>query len=564
MMITRRIAYFSMEIALNPDMRTYSGGLGVLAGDTIRSAADLSLPMVGVTLVHRKGYFRQRLDERGSQIEGPDEWDLPTFLKERPERVSVTLEGRDVHLRAWEYVIDSPLGSVVPVYLLDADLPENAELDRGLTDYLYGGDARYRLCQEIILGIGGVRMLRAIGHDGIRRFHLNEGHSSLLALELLDEEARKGGRNHFSIEDVDRVRRYCVFTTHTPVPAGHDRFPPDLVENVLRRPDLYSMEKIFFHEGSLNMTYIALNLSRYVNGVAKRHGEISRLQYAPYEIDSITNGVHVPTWVTSPFAKLFDRYIPDWQNDNFSLRYAAAIPDEAIWSAHLEAKNGLIGYVNEKTGSGMNTTALTIGFARRATPYKRADLILQDIKRLKAMAAEVGPLQLIWAGKAHPKDEMGKDIIRRVLAASGELGEGVRLVYLENYDMRIAARITAGVDVWLNTPEPPLEASGTSGMKSALNGVPTLSILDGWWIEGCLEGVTGWAIGTLDGKPVHYRPDGGKDAALLYDKLETVVAPLFYRDRDRFISVMRNAIALNGSFFNTQRMLKQYVVRAYL
>jgi starch phosphorylase len=563
-MNTRRIAYFSMEIALNPDMRTYAGGLGVLAGDTVRSAADLALPMVGVTLLHRKGYFRQRLDERGSQIEGPDEWDVPSFLKERPERVSVTVEGRDVRLRAWEYVIDSPIGSVVPVYLLDADLPENAEWDRGLTDYLYGGDARYRLCQEIILGIGGVRMLRAIGHDGIRRFHLNEGHSSLLALELLDEEARKAGRNHFTIEDVDRVRRYCVFTTHTPVPAGHDRFPPDLVERVLGRPDLYSMEKIFFHEGSLNMTYIALNLSRYINGVAKRHGEISRLQYAPYEIDSITNGVHVPTWVAPPFARLFDRYIPDWQNDNFSLRYAAAIPDESIWSAHLEVKNDLIGYVNEKTGAGMNTTALTFGFARRATPYKRADLILQDVKRLKAIAAEVGPIQLICAGKAHPRDEMGKDIIRRIVGAAGEFGDRVRLVYLENYDMRIAARMTAGVDVWLNTPEPPLEASGTSGMKSALNGVPTLSILDGWWIEGCLEGVTGWAIGTLDGKPVPYRPDGGKDAALLYDKLETVVAPLFYKDRDRFISVMRNAIALNGSFFNTQRMLKQYVVRAYL
>ncbi|HSG05711.1 MAG TPA: alpha-glucan family phosphorylase, partial [Nitrospiria bacterium] len=379
-------------------------------------------------------------------------------------------------------------GQPVPVYLLDSDLPENHEADRRLTNSLYGGDERYRLSQEIILGIGGVRMLRELGHDGIKRFHLNEGHSSLLALELLDEQRKCAGRERFTMEEVDRVRKQCVFTTHTPVPAGHDKFGAELVREVLRRPEVFENEKIFFHEGMLNLTYIALNLSRYVNGVAKRHGEISRLQFATYDIDSITNGIHVGTWVSPAFRKLFDRHIMDWKTDNFSLRYAIAIRDEEVWEAHVEAKKTFIDFVNEKTGAGFDPETFTIGFARRVTSYKRSDLFLEDLERLKRMASSVGPLQLAWAGKAHPRDEPGKEMIRRIIRSTGELGDRIKLAYVEGYDMRVGGLMTAGVDLWLNNPEPPLEASGTSGMKAALNGVPSLSVPDGWWIEGCIEG----------------------------------------------------------------------------
>ncbi|HEY5649259.1 MAG TPA: alpha-glucan family phosphorylase, partial [Nitrospiria bacterium] len=313
-----------------------------------------------------------------------------------------------------------------------------------------------------------------------------------------------------------------------------------------------------------NLTYIALNLSRYVNGVAKRHGEISRLQFATYDIDSITNGIHVGTWVSPAFRKLFDRHIMDWKTDNFSLRYAIAIRDEEVWEAHVEAKKTFIDFVNEKTGAGFDPETFTIGFARRVTSYKRSDLFLEDLERLKRMASSVGPLQLAWAGKAHPRDEPGKEMIRRIIRSTGELGDRIKLAYVEGYDMRVGGLMTAGVDLWLNNPEPPLEASGTSGMKAALNGVPSLSVPDGWWIEGCIEGVTGWSIGEFEQEGGSRRPDRSSDAAKLYDKLEKVVIPMFYGNRERYIRVMRNAIALNGSFFNTHRMLKQYVVRAYL
>jgi glycogen phosphorylase len=553
-----------MEIALNPGMPTYSGGLGILAGDTIRSAADLNVPMIGVTLLHRKGYFRQRLDPQGLQTEETDEWDVKAFLEEMPQRVSVTVEGRTVRLRAWKYQVEGIDKYQVPVFFLDADLPENAAWDRTLTHYLYGGDAHYRLCQEILLGIGGVRMLRAIGYNNIRRFHLNEGHSSLLTLELLDEQARKAGRESFNMEDIDAVRRQCVFTTHTPVPSGHDRFPLDLVQRVLGRPEIGAMEKIFCHDGQLNLTYVALNLCRYVNGVAKRHGEISRLQFARYEIGTITNGVHVATWTSPPFRALFDHYIAGWRVDNFSLRYALTIPKTEIWRAHMEVKRELIRLVNRRNRTDMNPFTFTIGFARRAAAYKRADLILKDINRLRSIANIAGPFQLICAGKSHPQDGAGKDIIRRIFQAAEALKNDIKITYLENYDFKLGAMMTAGVDLWLNTPQPPLEASGSSGMKAALNGVPSLSILDGWWIEGYIEGVTGWAIGKLE--ETHHLPDqrSERDADLLYDKLEQVVIPTFYNQREQFMDVMRHSIALNGSFFNTQRMLQEYVVEAYI
>ena len=551
-----------MEIAVEPAMPTYSGGLGVLAGDTVRAAADLKIPMVAVTLLHRKGYFRQKLDASGWQKEEPAGWSVENLLEEMPGRAAVTLEGRAVQVRSWRYEVRGSGGSRVPVYLLDADLPENSDWDRTLTDYLYGGDQHYRLCQEVVLGIGGVRMLRALGHKNIERFHMNEGHASLLILELLDEEAKKAGREIITHADVEAIKKKCVFTTHTPVPAGHDQFAMDLVQSVLGRREVYDMEEVFCCEGRLNMTYLGFNLSHYINGVAKRHGEVSRLMFARYAIDSITNGVHAATWVAKPFKELYDRYISGWELENLSLRYALSIPKQEIWKAHAETKRQLIERVNRETHVGMDVNVFTIGFARRVATYKRADLLFQDFERLKSISSKAGRFQVIYAGKAHPQDQGGKELIQRIFQLKESLKNDIKITYLENYDLELGKMITSGVDLWLNTPEPPLEASGTSGMKAALNGVPSLSVLDGWWIEGCIEGVTGWSIGE-NGRGTEEVGVRSKDAASLYDKLEQVVVPLFYDDRDRFIDVMRHAIALNGSFFNTHRMVLQYVLKAY-
>jgi glycogen phosphorylase len=559
----RTIAYFSMEIGLLSDMPTYSGGLGVLAGDTIRAAADLKVPMVGVTLLHRKGYFYQRLDASGRQTEEPVDWAVDDFLTALPARASVTIEGRSVVLRAWKFDVAGPGDFSVPVYFLDSDVAENAAWDRTLTHYLYGGDLHYRLCQEVILGIGGVRMLRALGHREIARYHMNEGHSSLLALELLDEDARGAGRPAPNRDDVQTVREKCVFTTHTPVAAGHDQFPMALVNQILGRQDVEEMKDVFCCGDVLNLTFLALNLSRYVNGVAKKHGEIARLMFAGYDVDAITNGIHAATWAAEPFAELYNRYIPGWHQDNSSLRSAMGIAKQEIWQAHRAAKRALLQLVNREMNSGMDTDVFTLGFARRAAAYKRTDLLFSDIERLKAIAERCGRLQIIYAGKAHPQDQTGKEQIQKIFRARDQLRDQIRIAYLENYSMEIGKMMTAGVDVWLNTPLPPMEASGTSGMKAAVNGVPSLSVLDGWWIEGCIEGVTGWSIGPADGRTAAVS-DHSRDAASLYDRLEQVVMPLYYHNRDDYLDVMRHAIALNGSFFNTHRMLLQYVLKAYL
>ena len=558
-----------MEVGLETDMPTYSGGLGVLAGDTIRSAAGLKVPMVAVTLLHREGYFYQKLDPNGVQIEEPVKWIVEDFLQPLEPTVTVNLEGREVKLKAWKFEVRGSGEKGVPVYFLDTDLPDNSERDRTLTDHLYGGDTYYRLCQEIILGIGGVRMLRALGHNKIERFHMNEGHAALLTLELLREQCQAAKRQSIMPEDIDAVRQQCVFTTHTPVPAGHDSFAHEEVCKAL--PDCFGLKAgdIILHDGALNMTYLALTLSHYINGVAKQHGKVSSHMYAGYRIDSITNGVHVGTWTSEPFQELFDKYIPGWRQDSFSLRYALNIPGQEIWQAHLEAKRRLIHYVNRETNKGMDIETLTLGFARRAASYKRADLLLSDVNRLKEIRSKAGPLQIIYAGKAHPKDQGGKELIKRIFRAIEALNEDIKVAYLENYDIELGKLITSGVDIWVNTPQPPMEASGTSGMKAALNGVPSFSVLDGWWIEGCIEGKTGWAIGqeAHDAEALHKESQGQRnneqDAAALYDKLEHTIMPLFYNQPEQFHDMMSHCIALNGSFFNTQRMVQQYVLKAY-
>lgn len=553
------VAYFSMDAAVDSRIPTYSGGLGVLAGDMLRSAADLEIPMVALTLVHRKGYFDQRLDSYGNQLESPAEWSPETHLQRLGPRVIVPIEGRPVYVGAWRYLFRGITGHTVPVIFLDSDLDENSSEDRTLTDFLYGGDHRYRLCQEVILGLGGVAMLRALGYHDVQVYHMNEGHSALVPVALLEELLPTLPERRLFETELEAVRRRCVFTTHTPVPAGHDRFPAELVSRILGEHRAGLLQQMQLVNGSLNMTELALRLSGFVNGVSMRHGEVSRGMFPNHCIGAITNGVHAATWTAAPFAALYDRYLPGWREDNHYLRYAIGVPCSDVWQAHKLAKTELIRQVRWLTGNQLDESVFTMGFARRATGYKRADLLFANLDRLKHIAQQAGAIQLLYAGKAHPRDESGKEIIRRIFEAAAALAKDVRVVYLENYDMALGKLLCSGVDVWLNTPLRPQEASGTSGMKAALNGVPSLSVLDGWWIEGHIEGVTGWAIG--DGWDA--ASDSAAEANSLYDKLEHVILPLYYGEPDRYAQVMRSAIALNGSFFNSQRMLWQYVRDAY-
>jgi glycogen phosphorylase len=556
---TPRVAYFSMEIALEPDIPTYSGGLGILAGDTLRSAADLGVPLVAVTLAYRKGYFRQILDSAGNQFEQPQEWDPETQITEVKQRVTVEIEGRQVSIRAWKYTITGITGEIVPVYLLDTDVPENTEYDRGLTDSLYGGDQRYRLAQEIVLGLGGFRLTEKLYPGLIETFHMNEGHSALLSLGLLERRLEQSFAGRVKQLDIDGVRGMCIFTTHTPVPAGHDQFPRSLVGQVLGREELALLDEADAWESdALNMTFLALRFSGYVNGVAMRHGEVSRGMFPAYDISAITNGVHAITWTSPAFSELFDSFIPGWRTDNNYLRYAISIPIPSIQKAHAEAKSDLFEEIAKSFGVQLDPKLLTLGFARRASTYKRADLLFQDPERLRRIAREVGPIQLVYGGKAHPHDEGGKNLIRRVVGGASSLADVIKTVYVENYDMRWGKLITSGVDLWMNTPMRPQEASGTSGMKAALNGVPSFSVVDGWWAEGHIEGVTGWAIGSSE-----VAEDPSLEVAALYDKLERDIVPMFYGRPNRYSEIMRYTIALNASFFNTQRMVLQYISNAY-
>jgi glycogen phosphorylase len=556
------IAYFSMEVGFAADVPTYSGGLGVLAGDTLKAAADLELPIVGVTLLHRTGYFFQRLDEHGKQQEQPASWSPRDFLTPLDARVTVRIEGRDVRIAAWRADLVGATGAVVPVILLDSDLPENTYHDQRWTDSLYGGDERYRLIQEAILGIGGVRMLRALfGPTTIDRFHMNEGHAALLTAELLDEQARATNTTFGDDRAAHEVRQRCAFTTHTPVPAGHDRFTAELVRHVLGAESPVVESPLFMIDGALDMTHAALNLSRYANGVAKKHGAVSRAMHPGRAIDSITNGVHAGTWVGPAMVEVFDTFAPGWRADACKLEAVKGASDQSLRAAHDRAKSALIARVNRVTNAGLSTRVFTIGCARRATPYKRLDLILSDPERLRRLAHEVGPIQIVFAGKAHPRDWGGKANIERIVDLAGQSRDGVRVVYMPNYDMELCGLMTSGCDIWLNTPLRPLEASGTSGMKAAMNGVPSLSILDGWWIEGCEDGVTGWAVSE------EAIPAGvdlwATDAESLYQRLERDVVPTYYREPAKWAAIMRNAIAHNGAMFNTHRMVREYAAKAY-
>ena len=551
----RRIAYFSMEIALAQALPTYSGGLGMLAGDTLRSAADTAAPMVAVSLVHRRGYFRQHLDSMGQQTESDVPWSPEAILPSAGKVVRIAMQGREVLVCAWRFDVVGVGGHVIPVYLLDTDVDGNDLYDRRLTDHLYGGDTYYRLCQETVLGLGGVALLRALDVKP-DVYHMNEGHAALLGIGLLEERLGGAPLERATDQDVAAIAQQCVFTTHTPVPAGHDQFGLDQMYTVLGQERGNAIERFGgLHNALLNMTYLALRFSRYVNGVAMQHGKVSQQMFPGYTVHAITNGVHSGTWVSEPMQALFDAEMPDWRHDNNYLRSVYGIAPAKIANCHELAKLRLFSEVAGLTGQQLNPKMLTLGFARRVATYKRASLLFHDAKRLTRLAKKIGGLQILFAGKAHPADTAGKGLIRDVFAAAEQMrANGIRILYLENYDWELGAMLTQGVDVWVNTPRRPYEASGTSGMKAALNGVPSLSVLDGWWIEGCAEDVTGWAIDDAE--------DEAGEAASLYDKLENEIAPLYARP-NAWARMQQHCIGINGSFFNTHRMLGQYYSNAY-
>jgi starch phosphorylase len=547
-----RIAYFSMEIGVRSDVPTYSGGLGVLAGDVIRSSADLRIPLVAVTLVSRKGYLKQKITSDGRQLEYPEDWEPSKFMRPLPTTVTVKIGRSDVKVGVWVYDQESLTGGTVPVFFLTTDVEGNVPEDRGITDFLYGRDETYRLKQEIVLGIGGVRALEALNIN-VKKFHMNEGHSSLLTLELMKK----------NLMDAKRVRNLCVFTTHTPVEAAFDKFSYDLVSEMLETEVPQDVLRKYGGSDRLNMTLLALNLSKYTNGVTEAHMKYSRRLFPGYHIQEITNGVHSYMWTCTYFRELFDAYIRGWANEPELLVRVDTIPNEELWEAHMKAKKDLIGFVSERTGARMNIDTLTLGFARRATEYKRATMIFSDLERLREVETQ-GRVQLVFAGKAHPKDEMGKRLIRDIYSYIDQLKNEVEIVYLENYNMDMAARLASGADVWLNTPLPPYEASGTSGMKAAHNGVVNFSVLDGWWIEGCVEDVTGWAIGPSPDQAVSEEERRKRELADLYDKLEYLIVPRFYRERDSWIRMMKNSIGKVAYYFNSHRMMRRYATDAYL
>ena len=548
----QKIAYFSMEIGLLNDIHTYNGGLGILAGDVIRSSADLRIPLVGITLINKKGHFRQEITCEGKQVEHLDPWEPSEFMQLLSTEVKVQIQKRDVRIKTWLYNVKSQTGGVVSVYFLDTDMEGNNPEDREITSFLYGGDEKYRLKQEIVLGIGGVRILDALGLN-VRKYHMNEGHSSLLALELL----QKNGM------DTGKVRSQCVFTTHTPIDAGHDKFSYDVVREVLGEPVSLDVLKKLGGQDRLNMTLLALNLSNYYNGVAKRHRDSAREMFPGYEIHAITNGIHSYTWTCKSFRDLYDKYFQGWANEPDLLVRADGILDEDIWRAHVEGKKMLIDHVNKITDVDLDYDTLTVGFARRATGYKRADLLFSDLEKLKR-ANRKGRIQLVFAGKANPRDDSGRKLIEQIFGCAQELKGEIKIVYLANYDMDLAAKLVSGVDVWLNTPLRPLEASGTSGMKAAHNGVINFSVLDGWWIEGWIEGVTGWAIGPHPKEQLSAEESHRKELYDLYNKLEYIIIPLFYDGRDEWIKIMKNSIGKIAYYFNSHRMVQRYATEAYL
>lgn len=540
------IAYFSAEIGISASLPTYSGGLGVLAGDHIKAAADVGLPMVGITLFYKEGYFKQRVDKKGRQTETYPRFDPHSKLKQLSDKFILRLRDRDVWVATYEYSYEGIDGNTVPIYFLDTDLEENCYEDRIISLRLYSGNRDHRILQEAILGFGGVRLLEVLGFENIQTYHLNEGHCSFLTLALLEK---------FNGNE-EEVRSRCHFTTHTPVEAGHDHFSIERCRKLLHSllPDNLGLPS-WVEDSRLHMTELGLHFSRSANGVSKLHGQIAQNQFPDFFIDYITNGVYHPHWMGESFKELFDIKIPEWRTNPDLLLNLNNISDDELRSAHTSQKHALLDYANSQREKALSKDVLTIGFARRAAEYKRARLIFSDPDRLVKLGKH--KLQIIFAGKAHPKDETGKNIIQEIIENANKLADSVKIIFLENYSMRLGRLITSGVDVWLNTPLRPNEASGTSGMKAALNGIPNLSVLDGWWAEGCKHGGNGWAIGSP------HSCDDQLDAESLYKVLEDQVIPIFYSDSKKWNKMMRSSIQIAVDF-TAHRMIKEYQQKFYL
>ncbi len=603
---SRPVAYFCAEFGLHNSVPIYSGGLGVLAGDHCKQASDLGIPLVGVGLSYMKGYFDQRLRGDGWQEDSDDHVDpILTPLVElngphnEPWLTVVSTFGRPVNVRVW-----SLRAGRVPLYLLDTNLEENHPDDRTLLNKLYGGGPDLRLRQEWLLGVGGVRVLQAVGIDpGV--WHANEGHAAFMMLERVRQLTVKGTA---WAEAVSEVRRTTMFTTHTPVPAGHDAF--DLEQLVQCTGPIWEEmgvppEKFLAlgqHPGSedkrFQMTVLAMNLAARVNGVSKRHGQVSReiwhdlwpgRSQDAVPIDSVTNGVHLATWMANPVMGLLDRHFgADWgsQIDDPALWESLRQLDaSALWAAHQEQKGTLMGFIREEArrrfadqwteasqvvaaGTLLHPHALTIGFARRFATYKRAGLFFRDVERLQRLLCDRRrPVQIIFAGKAHPADEPGKEVLQAVYRWTHDPYFQGRVAFLEDYDMHLAQELVAGVDIWMNLPRVPLEASGTSGMKAALNGVPQLGTIDGWWEEG-YDGSNGWAI-PLPPDTADTEAQDAHDAEHLYRILEEEIVPLYYTRDERDVPVewadrMRNALRVAGSRFTARRMMLEYAENYYV
>jgi starch phosphorylase len=565
------VAYFSCEFGLDESLPIYSGGLGVLSGDHLKSSSDLGVPLVAVGLFYRNGYFRQQLDESGWQHERYPAND-PSRLPLHREDVTATVslagddgEMHDVRVGVWRAQVGR-----TPLYLLDTDVEENPDWARTITDALYGGDRQHRIRQELVLGIGGVRVLRGLGLDPTV-FHMNEGHSAFLQLERLRElvEERSVARD----TALQRMRASTVFTTHTPVPAGNEVFDAWLVQrnvaSLVERcgfswEEFVALGRLAPGESGFGLTPFALRTAAYANGVSELHGEVSREMWQglwpersvdDVPIGSVTNGVHSRTWLGRELDELLG-----WEEDMGTPDFARAydLDDDALWRAHSSAKARLL-----RRLPSFDPDALTIGFARRFATYKRADLMLSDTERLARLLGDHDrPLQIVLAGKAHPADEGGKALIQKLVQFERDPRSNGRLVFLEDYEMTLAQELVQGVDVWLNNPRRPLEASGTSGMKAALNGVVNCSILDGWWVEG-YSAETGFAIGG-EWLASNDADQDAADAEALFRVLEEQVVPLYYGDRARWLSLMRGSIAQLGARFSTNRMLVEYVDSLYL
>ncbi len=557
-----RVAYFSMEVMLQSGIPTYAGGLGILAGDLLRSCADMHIPVAGVTLVYSGSTFKQIINTDGTQSFEESDWQKMDYLTKLPEKIEITIQGSRVVVGCWRYDFVGEDEFVVPVYLLDTDFPENEQWARNLTKALYGGDGSVRLGQEILLGVGGVKMLKALGYKDIQTYHMNEGHSAFVPLALLPD---------YDFKD-DAVRQKCAFTTHTPVPEGHDHFPYDFAQKLAGNILPWHIKKIAT-ESSLSMTDLAMNMSKTTLAVSRKHQKVTQAMFPGHNIDYITNGVHHLTWTAPVFQNVYNRYLSGWDKDPKLLKEAPEkIPDDALWNAHQDSKRELINYVNKHLTSVMfpfekpqpdeyfDMDTLTVALARRPVAYKRPLLLYSDLERFIRIG--VGRIQIIQCGKSHPNDDISQGFVQEIVRISKKLRTILKITYLENYSPKIARMLVFGSDVWLNTPRRPLEASGTSGMKAALNGVINFSVLDGWWIEGAkMDPLAGFSIGLSDDS-VTPSNDDAADADDLYNRLENEIIPMYYDHRSEWIMRMKHAITL-GAYFNTHRCVKQYLEKAW-